>query len=316
MITSLGEYMDLLKRKENKDEVIRLPSGIYRLSDTAVKKILEEHKIVKKPYYKETKKADGRILNEKKIFEMCYKQKIPLLLKGPTGTGKTRFIEYMAYNLGLPLKTVACNEDTTAASVLGMIVPIGDQIWWKDGPLTLTVRGGGICYFDEIVEARPETIALIHPVTDHRRILPIDKTGEVIKAPDNFMFVASYNPNYHGIMQKLKPSTKQRFVALDFGWPCLDDEVEIIMNETGIDRSIAKRLAELAVSLRESKAENNPAIEEAASTRTLVTAARLIVQGIKPREAAIISIGNIIIADDVKVEERMGIIDLIEGKFK
>jgi nitric oxide reductase NorQ protein len=307
--------MKFINKGDVEEEGVRLPCGIYRLSDAAVKKILEQHKILKEPYYKEMKR-EGVPVNEKKIFEACYKEKIPLLLKGPTGTGKTRFIEHMAYQLDLPVKTVACNEDTTASSVLGMIVPVGDKIWWKDGPLTLTVRGGGICYFDEIVEARPETIALIHPVIDYRRILPIDKTGEVLNAPDNFMFVASYNPKYHGVIQRLKPSTKQRFVAIEFTWPSIEDETEIIMKETGIDRATAKRFAEIAADLRASKMDNNPALEEAASTRTLIRAAQLIRMGLKPREAAEIAIGNVIVADDVGEDERQGIMDIIEGKFR
>lgn len=298
-----------------KDEMRRLPNGIYVLSEKGVKRYLDQHKIQKEPYYKERKKPDGTPYNEKKIFESCFKLKIPLLLKGPTGTGKTRFLEHMAYEFGLPLITVLCNEDTSATNVIGMILPIENQIWWKDGPLSITVRGGGICYFDEIIEARPETIALTHSVTDYRRILPLDKTGEVLHAPDNFMFVASYNPQYVRARERMKQSTKQRFVAIEFGWPTIEEETEIIMKETGADRALAKRLAEFANSIRESKADT-PAIEEAASTRTLVRAAQLIETGLKPIEAVTAAVANVITADDVNEDEKRGVLDIIEGTFK
>ncbi|MEM2974448.1 MAG: CbbQ/NirQ/NorQ C-terminal domain-containing protein, partial [Candidatus Micrarchaeia archaeon] len=171
-------------------------------------------------------------------------------------------------------------------------------------------------YLDEIVEARKDTIVAIHSLTDYRRVLYLDRTGEVIEAPDDFMLIAAYNPNYQSFAKSLKPSTKQRFVAIEFGWPSVDDETEIIMKETGVDRATAKRLAELAANLRESKAET-PAMEEVASTRTLVYAARLIAEeGVKPKEAALNAIANIIKADGITDDEKTGIDDIIEGSFK
>jgi len=299
-----------MEKTEMKDTV-RLPNGIMRLSDEGVKKFLEKYNIKEEPYYKECKDKNGNNRNEKKIFEACLKEKLPLLIKGPTGCGKTRFVEYMSHELEIPLVTVSCHEDLTASGLLGMLLPINEDVHWKDGPLSLTARGGGICYLDEIVEARKDTTVAIHSLTDHRRQLTLEKTHELIKAPDDFMLVITYNPGYQSFVKNLKPSTKQRFVAMEFDYPCKEDEIEIVKKEGNIDRQIAARLAEIAEMIRDSKNEIGE-IEEAASTRSLVYAARLISAGVPPREACKLAIINVITDN---MEAQQGINDIVEGKF-
>jgi len=301
----------MVEVKEKEGSTVRLPNGIMRLSDEGVERFLVKFKVEKEPYYKECKCADGRDRNEKKVFEACLKQKLPLLIKGPTGCGKTRFIEHMAYNTELPLMTVSCHEDLTSSALLGMLLPIGDEVHWKDGPLALTARGGGICYLDEIVEARKDTVVAIHSLTDHRRQLTLEKTHELIHTPDDFMLVITYNPGYQSFVKNLKPSTKQRFVALEFGYPQKEDEIEIIKKEGDVDRQTAAKLAEIAQMIRESKNEIGE-LDEAASTRSLVYAARLIVSGIRPKEACSLAIINVI-TDNAEAQE--GIRDIVEGKF-
>ncbi|HCE10557.1 MAG TPA: AAA family ATPase [Oxalobacteraceae bacterium] len=213
------------------------------------------------------------------LFEYAFRNRLPLLIKGPTGCGKTRFVAHMAARLGRPLITVACHDDLTAADLVGRHL-IGDgQTIWSDGPLTRAVRRGGICYLDEVVEARKDTTVVLHPLTDDRRILPIERTGEELKAPDDFMLVVSYNPGYQNLLKSLKPSTRQRFVALTFGFPPAELEQQIVVTETGIDPLLAQRLVSLVGHFRQLKDHD---LDEAASTRLLVYAASLIKAGCDP----------------------------------
>lgn len=215
--------------------------------------------------------------NEIEVFDAAYRQQLPMLLKGPTGCGKTRFVSHMAERLGLPLYTVACHDDLTAADLVGRHLIKGGSTYWQDGPLTRAVRDGGICYLDEVVEARKDTTVVLHPLTDDRRILPIERTGETLKAPAEFMLVVSYNPGYQNLFKGLKPSTRQRFVALSFDYPDASVETDVVATETGIDRKIAAQLVDMAHSLRALKDVD---LEENASTRLLVYAASLMQAGL------------------------------------
>ena len=215
--------------------------------------------------------------NEIQIFEYAFNHQLPILIKGPTGCGKTRFISYMANKLDLPLHTVACHDDLTAADLVGRHLLEGGETKWQDGPLTRAVRHGGICYLDEIVEARKDTTVVLHPLSDDRRILPIDRTGELLNAPDNFMLVVSYNPGYQNLLKGMKPSTRQRFVSLRFDYPKLEVEIEIVCRQTGIEQSMATRLVEMAVMLRQLKDHD---LEEAVSTRLIIYTATLIKAGL------------------------------------
>jgi len=216
---------------------------------------------------------------ECELFERAWRNRLPLLIKGPTGCGKTRFVAHMAARLGLPLYTVACHDDLTAADLVGRHL-IGDgQTVWCDGPLTRAVREGGICYLDEVVEARKDTTVVLHPLADDRRILPIERTGELLAAPPSFMLVVSYNPGYQNFLKGMKPSTRQRFIALAFDFPAPEREEAILAGETGIDAVTAKRLVSIANALR---ALRDHDLEEVASTRLLVYAATLIQDGCDP----------------------------------
>ena len=220
--------------------------------------------------------------NEIELFTHAYNNQLPLLLKGPTGCGKTRFISHMAQRLGRPLYTVSCHDDLTAADLVGRHL-IGDgSTYWNDGPLTRAVREGAICYLDEVVEARKDTTVVIHPLSDDRRILPIERTGETLQAPKEFMLVVSYNPGYQNLLKGMKPSTRQRFVGLRFDFPEAEQEQQILMGETGIDALLAKKLVSLANGLRALKDHD---LEEAASTRLLVYTIRLIQAGYDTVEA-------------------------------
>ncbi|MDM8546129.1 CbbQ/NirQ/NorQ/GpvN family protein [Candidatus Venteria ishoeyi] len=220
--------------------------------------------------------------NEMTLFEQAYQNQLPVLIKGPTGCGKTRFVAHMAARLGRPLYTVACHDDLTATDLVGRHL-IGDgATYWNDGPLTQAVREGAICYLDEIVEARKDTTVILHPLTDDRRILPIERTNEQLVAPPEFMLVVSYNPGYQNLLKSMKPSTRQRFVALRFGYPKSKLEQEVVIGETGIDENMAKRLVNLVNALRRLKDHD---IEEGASTRLLVYAASLIQTGFAPVDA-------------------------------
>ena len=213
------------------------------------------------------------------VFEHAWKNRLPLLIKGPTGCGKTRFVAHMAAKLGLPLYTVACHDDLTAADLVGRHL-IGDgQTMWCDGPLTRAVREGGICYLDEVVEARKDTTVVLHPLADDRRILPIDRTGELLAAPPSFMLVVSYNPGYQNLLKGMKPSTRQRFVSLRFDFPAAAREEAILVGESGCTPDLARRLVSIAHALRTLKDQD---LEEAASTRLLVYAALLVRDGMDP----------------------------------
>ena len=242
---------------------------------TAVKGIAAEGAAAELPYYD----AAG---NEIVLFEHAWKNHLPVLIKGPTGVGKTRFVAHMAARLGLPLFTVACHDELSAADLVGRHLIGEGETYWSDGPLTRAVREGGICYLDEIVEARKDTTVVIHPLADHRRCLPIDRTGEVLAAPSSFMLVVSYNPGYQNFLKGMKPSTRQRFVSLRFDFPTPEREEVILVSETGCDITVAKRLVSIGRSLRALKDVD---LEEVASTRLLVYAAMLIRDGLDPVEA-------------------------------
>ena len=220
--------------------------------------------------------------NEVALFEHAYRNRLPVLIKGPTGCGKTRFVRHMAERLGRPLYTVACHDDLTAADLVGRHL-IGDRgTFWSDGPLTRAVREGAICYLDEVVEARKDTTVVLHPLTDDRRILPLERTGETLKAPSEFMLVLSYNPGYQNLLKGLKPSTRQRFVALSLGFPVPELETRILVAETGVEWALAERLVRVGGALRALKDHD---LEEGASTRLLVYAATLIRSGLSPADA-------------------------------
>ena len=256
---------------------------------------IEEYILREEPFY-------IPVSDEVELFEAAYASKIPVLLKGPTGCGKTRFIEYMAFKLhrpltivrdvtetdensssgGLPLVTVACHEDLTASDLVGRYLLEGDSTRWIDGPLTRAVKAGGICYLDEIVEARKDTTVLIHPLTDHRRVLPIEKLGQIVEARDGFLLVISYNPGYQSALKDLKQSTRQRFMAIEFNYPPRDLEAKIIEREAGVTPAIAMDLAKLGEKVRHLKEHG---LAEGASTRLLIYAGRLMAEGISARRA-------------------------------
>lgn len=275
---------------------------------------IEEFVIRQKPYYVPSS-------DEVEIFEAAYRQRVPVLLKGPTGTGKTRFVEYMAWKLGqpltivkdgavaaeqgsngaVPLVTVACHEDLSASDLIGRYLLDANGTRWIDGPLTRAVKAGGICYLDEVVEARKDTTVIIHPLTDHRRLLTIDKLGEVVEAADSFLLVVSYNPGYQNVLKDLKHSTRQRFVALDFQFPDAEREAMIIGHESGVDEENATLLAKLGHKVRTLREHG---LKEGASTRVLIYAGRLIKEGIAPRRACHVAV-TWGITDDPQVQRSL-----------
>lgn len=243
---------------------------------------IDQYRISEEPYY--------RVVGEElDTYEAAYSARMPVMLKGPTGCGKSRFVEYMAWKLGRPLITVACNEDMTASDLVGRFLLDKEGTKWRDGPLTAAARIGAICYLDEIVEARQDTTVVIHPLTDHRRVLPIDKRGELIHAHPDFQLVISYNPGYQSLMKDLKPSTKQRFGALDFDYPGAELESEIVAAETGVDLNTAERLVQIAHRTRNLKGHG---LDEGVSTRLLVYAGQLIANGIDPVTACTMTMVN------------------------
>ncbi|WP_259781390.1 CbbQ/NirQ/NorQ/GpvN family protein [Aestuariispira ectoiniformans] len=229
------------------------------------------------PYYA----ANG---NEVSLFEHAFRNKLPMLLKGPTGCGKTRFVCHMAERLGLPLHTVACHDDLTAADLTGRYLLKGGDTVWADGPLTRAVREGGICYLDEVVEARKDVTVVLHPLTDDRRILTLERTGETLQAPDNFMLVVSYNPGYQNVMKSLKPSTRQRFLGIEFDFPPAEVEIKVVARESGLDEARAATLVQLAAQLRAMKGQD---LEEGVSTRLMIYCATLIRDGMKFDDAVL-----------------------------
>jgi len=245
--------------------------------------------------------------NEVALFEHAYRNHLPVLIKGPTGCGKTRFINYMAARLDRRLYTVACHDDLSAADLVGRHL-IGDEgTFWSDGPLTRAVREGAICYLDEVVEARKDTTVVLHPLTDDRRILPLERTGETLHAPPEFMLVVSYNPGYQNLLKGMKPSTRQRFVAIRFDFPAPELEQEVLVGETGIDRETAEHLVRLANGLRALKDHD---LEEAASTRLLVYAARLILGGYDSKEACRAALVEPLTDDEETTAALMEVVDI------
>ena len=255
---------------------------------------IEEYYVNEEPFYVPSS-------DEIQVFESAYAQRIPILLKGPTGTGKTRFVEHMVWKLSnnkqpkskkkttadIPLITVACHEDLSASDLVGRYLFDANGTRWIDGPLTKAVKSGGICYLDEVVEARKDTTVIIHPLTDHRRTLTIDKLGEVVDAADGFLLVVSYNPGYQNAMKDLKHSTRQRFVALEFNFPDQERETQIIHHESGVSLEISERLAKLGEKIRNLREHG---LDEGASTRVLIYAGKLIKQGISARRACEVAV--------------------------
>ena len=289
--------------------------------------IIEEYSMTEEPFY-------IPVSDEVELFEAAYREKIPVLLKGPTGVGKTRFVEYMSYRLGrpltkvkkgskqdaamvdqrngssVPLVTIACHEDLTASDLVGRYLLEGTSTVWVDGPLMRAVKAGGICYLDEIVEARKDTTVLIHPLTDHRRILPVEKRGELLEAADGFLLVMSYNPGYQSALKDLKHSTRQRFVAIEFDYPPREKEASIVQHESGVDEDTALQLAKLGEKVRNLKEHG---LGEGASTRLLIYAGKLIAHGIAPRRACQVAI-NWAVTDDTSVHR--SIEELISSIFE
>ena len=247
----------------------------------------EEYFVDKEPYYE----SAG---NEIEVFEAAYDNQLPILLKGPTGCGKTRFMEYMSWRLKRPLITVSCHDDLTASDLVGRYLITAGETVWVDGPLARAVRAGSMCYLDEIVEARKDTTVVIHPLCDDRRVLPMEKLGELLQAPPEFCMAISYNPGYQSVLKDLKQSTRQRFVALEFNYPVSELEQKIIENETGISPDNARQLVKFAHMTRNLKGSG---LDEGASTRLLVHAAKLIVSGIDPVTACNSSISQALTDD-------------------
>ncbi|OJZ68917.1 AAA family ATPase [Mycobacterium paraffinicum] len=248
-----------------------------------------------RPYYK-------AIGGEEAIFEAAYRQGLALVLKGPTGCGKTRFVEAMAHDLGRPLITVACHDDLTTADLVGRYLLQGDETVWVDGPLTRAVRVGAICYLDEVVEARQDTTVVLHPLADHRRQLPIERLGITLDAAPGFGLVVSYNPGYQSVLKDLKDSTRQRMVAIEFDFPAADVEEGIVAHEAGVDDATAAELVRLGQAIRRLETGG---LREVASTRVLIAAGRLVAEGLTMREAARAAIAGPL-TDDVAVGRALG----------
>ncbi len=249
-----------------------------------------QYMITQEPYYRP-------VADEVELFESAYNSRMPIMLKGPTGCGKSRMVEYMAWKLQKPLITVACNEDMTASDLVGrfLIDPNGTR--WQDGPLTTAARIGAICYLDEVVEARQDTTVVIHPLTDHRRVLPLDKKGELVQAHPDFQIVISYNPGYQSMMKDLKQSTKQRFGGFRFDYPAADIEAEIVAKEAGVDAKTAENLVQIAQRSRNLKGHG---LDEGISTRLLVYAGQLIAKGVPPKQACQVALITPL-SDDVDI---------------
>ena len=250
----------------------------------------EEYRPTREPFYRESG-------NEVEIFTRAYENRLPVLLKGPTGCGKTRFMEYMAWRLKQPLITISCHDDQTASDLVGRYLLKGGETVWTDGPLTRAVRKGCLCYLDEVVEARKDTTVVIHPLCDDRRVLPIEKLGEMVRAENGFCMAISYNPGYQSVLKDLKQSTRQRFVALSFDYPGAEVESEIVRAETGLDETTTRQLVKFAGLTRNLKGSG---LDEGASTRLLVHAARLIVSGVAPG-AAVHSCISQVLSDDPEI---------------
>jgi nitric oxide reductase NorQ protein len=262
----------------------------------------EEYVVKEEPFYLP-------VGPEVKVFEAAYAKKLPVLLKGPTGCGKTRFVEYMAHRLGpVPLITVACHEDLTATDLVGRYLLEGQETRWLDGPLTRAVKAGAICYLDEIVEARKDTTVLIHPLTDHRRILPIERRGQVIQSDENFLLVISYNPGYQTVLKDLKHSTRQRFIAIEFDYPPEELEREIVRHETALSEEDAARLAQLGAKVRNLREHG---LQEGVSTRLLIYAGKLMSTGVAPRLACQVAVVQALTDDKEVAQSLQEVVDAI-----
>lgn len=259
----------------------------YNLTMETLHVKIEEYLLAEEPYYLEVNSETG-------LFEAAYENNIPVLLKGPTGTGKTRFMEFMSWKFRRPLITVACHDDLTVSDLVGRYLVRGGETVWVDGPITRAVKVGGFCYLDEIVEARKDTTVVIHPIADYRRILPIEKRGEVLNIPPEFLLAISYNPGYQSILKDLKQSTRQRFLALEFRYPRRELETEIIVHESGIDALTAERLVSFGEKTRNLV---DKGLTEGASTRLLIHAAKLIRSGIDPKRACEVTISQALTDD-------------------
>jgi len=255
---------------------------------------LDDFRIIQEPYYRSVR-------HEVALFEAAYGARMPVMLKGPTGCGKTRFVEHMAWRLKRPLVTVSCHEDMTASDLVGRYLLDADGTVWHDGPLTLAVRSGAICYLDEIVEARQDTTVVIHSLTDDRRILPLEKKNEVLKAHPDFQLVISYNPGYQSVLKDLKESTKQRFAAIAFTYPDAAIEAEIVISEAGVKRPIAETLVRIAQRSRNLKGHG---LEEGASTRMLINAGHLVAGGIAIDQACEVAL-VLPITDDADMRDAL-----------
>jgi len=264
---------------------------------------IEPFYIRNEPYYQP-------VGEEVALFRAAFESRRPVLLKGPTGCGKSRFVAAMAYRLKRPLITIACHEDLSASDLVGRYLLKGDETVWSDGLLSLAVKHGAICYLDEVVEARKDTTVILHPLTDDRRILPVEKTGEILSAADGFMLIVSYNPGYQSVVKELKPSTRQRFVALEFGYPPPSVETAVVAHEAGVPVTTAERLVAVARKIRHLK---NHGLDEGAGTRLLIGAGLLIGRGLPPRlacEAAIVAP----LTDDPQM--RNALMDVVSAVFE
>ncbi|MBC8413007.1 MAG: CbbQ/NirQ/NorQ/GpvN family protein [Nitrospira sp.] len=252
----------------------------------------EQYVVEQEPYYRS-------VGMEVELFESAYVNRIPVLLKGPTGCGKTKFMEYMAWKLKRPLITVSCHDDLTTSDLVGRYLIQGGETVWVDGPLSQAVKVGGFCYLDEIVEARKDTTVVIHPLADDRRMLPVEKRGEVLKASSEFLLAISYNPGYQSVLKEMKQSTRQRFIALEFKYPAEELEIEIVIHESGVDEAVARQLISLGQKTRNLK---DRGLTEGASTRLLIHAGKLIVSGIEPVLACMVAVAEPLTDDHEMLE--------------
>ena len=269
-----------------------------------------EHDIIQQPRASDIAPYYEPQGNEVAIFEAAYRKRLPVMLKGPTGCGKTRFLEHMAFTLKRPLVTVSCHEDLTSSDLVGRFLLEGSSTVWQDGPLTRAVKAGAICYLDEIVEARTDSTVVIHSLTDHRRRLTIEKKGQEIDAHEDFLLVISYNPGYQTVLKDLKPSTKQRFIAINFDFPAEDVERKIVVNEVpGIDAELA---AKLVATGRKGRLLKDHGLEEATSTRALVYAAIMINAGLDPVNACQVAMVNPL-TDDIELADAL--MEIVKAHF-
>lgn len=263
---------------------------------------MTQYRILQEPFYAE-------VCGEIGLFTIAAQRKLPVMLKGPTGCGKSRFVQYMAYKLGRPLITVACHEDLTASDLVGRYLLKGQDTVWMDGPLTAGVKHGAIVYLDEVVEARKDTTVIIHPLSDDRRVLPIEKRGQVVEAADEFMLVISYNPGYQSVLKDLKQSTKQRFMAIEFDYPAPDIETLVVQREAGVEPGIAGNLVKLGQKVRNLR---NHGLEEGVSTRLLIYAGTLMKQGVPPERACDVAVARPITDDS---DMQRAILEFVKAIF-